>query len=244
MNNSKKPARVSEIVVNDINTWKNHIFLTFDIDWAHDEILKDTIDLIENAGIAATWFVTHDTPVLTRLRENPAFELGIHPNFNFLLQGDTRNGHNAKHIVQRIKKIVPEAKSVRSHSVTTGGVIMSAFAEVGLSHESNDNVPEHSNISLKPWLGSYGMVKVPYCWADKHSWMSEQSSEFSSILNRIRLGVFDFHPIHIFLNTESMNRYEHTRPLHHKPKELIKHRFEGYGTRNRLQDLLFLANSS
>ena len=55
------------------------------------------------------------------------------------------------------------------------------------------------------------------------------------------LKVFDFHPIHVFLNTESLERYERTRALHHNPKELIKHRYEGYGTRNRLIELLELA---
>lgn len=52
--------------------------------------------------------------------------------------------------------------------------------------------------------------------------------------------VFDFHPIHIFLNTESLDRYERTRPYHQNPSELIKHRYKGYGTRNRLIELLEL----
>jgi len=58
------------------------------------------------------------------------------------------------------------------------------------------------------------------------------------------LKVLDFHPIHVFLNTESLDRYERTRPLHHNPKELIKHRFEGYGTRNRLLEVLELVEKS
>ena len=55
--------------------------------------------------------------------------------------------------------------------------------------------------------------------------------------------VFDFHPIHVFLNTESLNRYERARPFFQNPKELIKHRYEGYGTRNRFIELLELAKS-
>jgi pyruvate-formate lyase-activating enzyme len=50
--------------------------------------------------------------------------------------------------------------------------------------------------------------------------------------------VFDFHPIHVFLNTESLDRYERTRKLHQNPKELIKYRYAGYGTRSRLIELL------
>lgn len=88
--------KISSIDIDNESSWWDAIFLTFDIDWAHDDVLNDTIDLVEDAGVAATWFVTHDTPVLDKLRANSKFELGIHPNFNFLLEGDDRNGSNAR----------------------------------------------------------------------------------------------------------------------------------------------------
>jgi len=59
--------------------------------------------------------------------------------------------------------------------------------------------------------------------------------------NRPGLKVFDFHPIHVFLNTELLDRYDRTRHLHQKPGELIKHRFDGEGIRIRLLELLALA---
>ncbi|MBK6792139.1 MAG: hypothetical protein IPG80_06265 [Anaerolineales bacterium] len=65
----KNFKNISSIVVNEELSWKDKIFLTFDIDWAHDDVLNDTIDLVEEANIAATWFVTHETPLLSRLRE-------------------------------------------------------------------------------------------------------------------------------------------------------------------------------
>ena len=64
---------ICRIDFNRPETWEGRIFLTFDIDWATDEVLSDTIDLVEAAQVCATWFVTHDTPVLARLRDNPAF---------------------------------------------------------------------------------------------------------------------------------------------------------------------------
>ena len=50
--------------------------------------------------------------------------------------------------------------------------------------------------------------------------------------------VFNFHPIHIFLNTENIVRYETTRHLHKNPKELIKNRYLGKGVRTDLIKLL------
>lgn len=64
------------------------------------------------------------------------------------------------------------------------------------------------------------------------------------LASRPGLKVFDFHPIHVFLNTESLDRYERTRPLHQNPKELIKHRYQGDGTRSRLIELLELCRQS
>ena len=79
---------------------------------------------------------------------------------------------------------------------------------------------------------------VPYFWEDDVACIDPNVSEVSSLVRRHGIKVFDFHPIHVFLNTESLDRYERTRPLHQNPKELIKHRFEGYGTRSRLIELL------
>jgi hypothetical protein len=67
---------ISNISPIDENSWRNKIFLTLDIDWASDEVLEYTIDIIEKANVSATWFVTHNTALLQRLRSNPKFELG------------------------------------------------------------------------------------------------------------------------------------------------------------------------
>ena len=86
-------GKVSEISLEEPSSYEK-VFLTFDIDWASDFVLEYCIDLIESAQVKATFFVTHETPLLERLRENPNFELGIHPNFNPLLEGDFRYGKN------------------------------------------------------------------------------------------------------------------------------------------------------
>lgn len=56
--------------------------------------------------------------------------------------------------------------------------------------------------------------------------------------------VINFHPIHVFLNTESMDRYESVRHIHQNAQELLKYRYEGYGTRNLLIDLLSMNRAS
>lgn len=233
---------VSEIEVGPMESWLEVLYLTLDIDWVHDDILADTIDLVEAHRFSATWFATHDTPLLSRLRNNPNFEIGIHPNFNFLLNGDARAGRDAAEVVDRLLAIVPEAKSVRSHSATQSSGLLDLFTNRGLTHECNSFIPVQSGIELKPWRLWSGLTRVPYFWEDDVACLYGPA-DLQTMENLARSGgikIFDFHPIHVFLNTENLERYERTRPLHKKPKELIKHRHDGYGTRNRFLELLEL----
>lgn len=225
----------------------NAIYLTFDIDWAHDEILEDTIDLVEMYKLSATWFVTHATPLLGRLRNNPYFELGIHPNFNFLLDGDNRAGNNANEVVDRLMTLVPEAKCVRSHSLTQNSNLIDMFSHKGFTHECNTLIPANSGIALKPWASFGSLTRVPHFWEDDvhvlYDSIGIPQPNPAELASAGGLKVFDFHPIHVFLNTESLDRYERARPFFQNPEELIKLRYEGYGTRNRLIELLELAKN-
>lgn len=235
-------SKLSEIRPEDISTWQNKSFLTIDVDWAHDEVLADAIDLLDQFQVHATWFITHDTPLLKRLRANSNYELGIHPNFNWLLAGDCRNGSNVAEVINRMMQIVPEARSVRSHSMTQSTGLLQAFADVGLTHDANHFIPASSGIELKPWYLWNGLVRVPYCWEDdvyciyRERGIPEPDTIAMSSRNGLR--VFDFHPIHLFLNTESMTRYENTRSLHQQPDLLFEHQYAGVGARTCFLNLM------
>ena len=76
---------LSEIDIDTPSSWRNRAFLTFDIDWVHDEILLDSIKLLESSSVLAIWFVTHYTPVLTRIRADRAFEIGVVVNLTMAM---------------------------------------------------------------------------------------------------------------------------------------------------------------
>ena len=133
---------ISSIKVERPETWEKKNFLTIDVDWAHDEILLDAIELFEQRNISATWFITHQTPILERLQSNRRFELGIHPNFEFLLQGDQRKGRDAEEVVDRLLEVVPKARVVRSHCMAQSTRLLDIFREKGLSHDCNHFVPQ------------------------------------------------------------------------------------------------------
>ena len=52
-------AKIAQIDPKDQSTWMENLFLTFDLDWAHDAVIEDTMALVADAGVAATLFATH-----------------------------------------------------------------------------------------------------------------------------------------------------------------------------------------
>jgi hypothetical protein len=111
-----------------------------------------------------------------------------------------------------------------------------------MTHDCNHFIPEQSAIELKPWLAWNGLTKVPHYWEDDAAFIYVENTPMNEIMKRKGIKVFDFHPIHIFLNTECLDRYERTREIHNSPIELISHRFDGEGTRSALLNLLGLNN--
>lgn len=242
--NTSRFVTLNSIVPDQPETWSDKYFLTFDMDWASDDVLSATLDLVEAQRIPATWFVTHNTPILDRLRENNLFELGIHPNFNKLLQGDASNGKNAEEVLERLMKIVPEALSIRSHGVTQSGVFHSLYQQFGLTHESNTFVPTRSEMILKPWYNFDGLVKAPFCWEDDIHHFFENTQSIKSIIHREGLKIFSFHPIHVILNSPDLTVYEESRQVHQNWPELQQFIHQGIGSQSYLKELFLMTNTS
>jgi hypothetical protein len=228
------------IDASDSSSWENKVFLTFDLDWCSDEVLSFTLDIITQYDIKVTFFVTHKSSLLEMMKNDPNFELGIHPNFNFLLQGDFRYGKNIDEVIKYFKNIVPEAVSVRSHSMTQNSYILESFEKFGLIYDCNTFIPFSSNIILRPYKYFTGkIVKVPYFWEDDVHVLYRWDWDVKKFLRTPGLKVFDFHPIHVFLNTEDIKRYNSAKPYfkdYKKLKDFIN--TESYGVRKFLIDLI------
>ena len=83
------------------------------------------------------------------------------------------------------------------------------------------------------------MIRIPYFWEDDVHCLYGDPQAFEIALGHTGLRVFDFHPIHVFLNTENMDRYERTRSQHWNAVELLHHRNKDeLGARDHLIKLL------
>lgn len=188
------------------------IFLTFDMDWACDEILKDFYELLCAMDVCGTINVTHNTKLLEMFRKEERIELGVHPNYNMLLDG-TGSGQSFEDVLRDCVRIVPEAVTVRSHSLTSGSKISSIYARYGLKYDLNMFYPIFEGDKIRCFRDVWGGVKIPFLFEDDIYLMSPEKRTIEYYLNNTFTAprVFNFHPIHIFLNSDSMECYENAR---------------------------------
>ncbi len=183
------------------------IYLTFDIDWAPDPVIEDTLGLLASAGVRATIFATHPTPALQDL-DPTQFEIGIHPNFNPLLLGQ---GGDYRIIVDQLLLAFPSARGARSHSLVQSSHILDHFVDAGLQYDCNVLSPYQHG--LRPHVLHNGLVRIPYFWEDDLHFTYRRPFALADLeLDSNGPSVFDFHPIHIYLNTDSVETYAVAKP--------------------------------
>jgi hypothetical protein len=85
-----------------------------------------------------------------------------------------------------------------------------------------------------------GLVDVPGFWEDDvHALVFDGEFDVAQLpLHRRGLKVFDFHPIHLALNTDRLQRYEDARADIEAGRPLQGHVNEGRGSRTMLFDVV------
>ncbi len=199
-------------------------YITIDIDWAPEEVIEDTLSLLKEYNVSATLFCTHKSDVINNA-DIAKYEKAIHPNFNFLLQGKNTNGNNAEDVLDSLLTIYPEAKGIRSHSMTQSSMLLDLFVQKGLQYDANHFLPYQNIMPFTLWNG---LIRIPYNWEDDVHFAYNkkfENPEFEFADNELL--IVDFHPMHIFLNTENAERYKAAKPHYQNVKELLKFRNDG-----------------
>lgn len=202
--------------------------LTFDTDWAPDYAIDYVVKKLEKWNIRATWFVTHDSQVIQKLKNNSLFEVGIHPNF----RENSTQGKSVDEVLRNMKKIAPNAKSTRMHGLLQSTDILLKLNQYDIENDVSILLDHQS--FLRPYYSNYYQItRIPYFWEDDLEMLSHRDWEdVEKYFSLTGLKIFDFHPIHIFLNSSTMETYEKIK-LNGYPKidesQLLKHRNEDVG---------------
>ena len=91
MSTSNQFSQISSIEISNETSWQSKIFLTFDVDWATDEVIEDVLLFCEPFDVEITLYATHQSNILSQLSAIKKYEIGLHPNFNNLLKGQDSN---------------------------------------------------------------------------------------------------------------------------------------------------------
>ena len=220
--------------------------LTFDIDWAPDWAINVCVELCSKACVSATFFATHQSDSLEMLRANPQFEVAIHPNF---LPGSS-HGEEMKTVIDHCLSFVPEASSIRSHGLVQSTRLFECIADYypQLSVDASLLLPMHSH--LLPFEMPFGssrrrLTRIPGYWEDDVAAIDTGWCWNRTLPDGEGLQVLTFHPIHVALNTATLNNYEELRRQVGRSnlptvseREALPFYHQGEGTRTFLERIL------
>jgi len=208
---------------------KNKVFITFDIDWAPDFMVNHLIDLCLLHKVSATFFATHFSETLSRLRDYPdLFEIGLHPNF---LPGSTQ-GDRPEEVFRYCKELVPDAVSIRTHSVYQYGRLYDLFNQhFGETIvDSSICMPGIDNIEpFRLYTPSGCLVRAPFFWADDYYLLGKHVLNPMDLLQVEGCKVYMFHPVHISQNTQNIKQYEKRKSNRFAKDELDIEGSQGMG---------------
>ena len=217
---------------------KNSVFcFTSDVDWAPESAIAKTIDVFKRLDLPATFFVTHQSKVISREFRGRNERVGVHPNF---LHGST-HGDTIEDQVKTARELWPGAKAFRAHAYYDNTLVLRAMYASGFEYDSNSF--EFMQPYISPLLHHTGLVRFPVFWEDDiHGEGHEfRLSEIRGNLEKPGLKVFNFHPLWVSLNIPSVESYRKNKFLagaEHRADAVIDGRaFVGRGALTFLEEV-------
>lgn len=207
------------------------IFITMDTDWCPAEVLRHALALFEKHTQRCTIFATGHYASLATC-DSKTFEIGVHPNFN-----DTPvSQYESK--LHDLLALYPNAQGVSSHAMMSSTPLLHLFKQAGLRYERN--LLRYEEVAAKPFYYFNQLLRVPIFWEDDIWFAHDARARFAANLfaHADLPLVFNFHPIHLFLNTASLEHYARFKPDYHDADKLEKYRYQGYGVLSYFQDLM------
>jgi hypothetical protein len=175
------------------------ISITLDTDWVVPEILEDTMELL--ASYEQTGTVCCTSRYSASLLGD--HEVALHPNYF------DRNYTEEEHVA-RMLDMYPESIGVRGHGLYINGRLLTdVYPKYGLRYTSDYAMPYMEGI--RPFQ-IIELVQLPIFFADM-TWLRLKKVKIAAMppseckFDNNSLYVFCFHPIHIFLNTPTVDYY-------------------------------------
>jgi hypothetical protein len=137
------------------------------------------------------------------------FELGIHPNF----MPESSHGSTMPEVLDHVLRIVPEAVSMRTHNlVQSSDLVRFLIHDTPIQADVSLFTPGIPDVQpVQHWNGGKYLLRLPFVWSDDYEWQKPAPEwHYSQPQNR-GLNIYGFHPIHIYLNSCNVERYQRLR---------------------------------
>jgi len=178
---------------------KETIFLSFDIDWVPDYMLRLTADLVSHLDVS--FMHTHSSSVCKQVAES--FPCGIHPN----LQKNSDQGDGIDDSIKFLRQLGVDFETCRFHVLNYGYPDLIKLSENGTKLDSSTILFNGKNI-IPTYHHDLDMILAPYFWEDGIYLRGKELRDNTDIIDWETPGlkIFDFHPLDVYLNTNSMEQ--------------------------------------
>ena len=174
--------------------------ISIDTDWVIEPVIDDTLNILDDYKITATFFITNKIN-FNKLKNH---ELAIHPNLNSIVEQEKT--------LEETIQILPSKKTrgCRCHKLFHNSPLMKSYEKFGIEYDSNYYLP---NQSIQPFFfGWADVLEIPIFASDMGYFFQHSKFNIENIqLNDDSIKVFLFHPIHIFMNTKNFEQYENIK---------------------------------
>lgn len=177
------------------------VVLTLDLDWAPDEIVADTLELLDERGLQATIFATHATKL-----DFGSHEIALHPNI--------QNATEVEGALEALRRHYPAARGVRFHRLVSSSPIQLALSKAGIEYSSNYMMERCAGLQPAAYLG---LCELPIYFMDNLNLWHHGGDSESLLASSLRLSdeaglkVLAFHPHNVFLNLDCIERQERAK---------------------------------
>lgn len=175
------------------------LHLSADLDWAPDYVLEDFYNLLSTQQVPITLFATHESLMVRKLLALPFVETAVHPNLHQVA--------NEEASLDAALELFPQSRGVRFHRLYYHSGVLGWLRQRQQTYLSNDLQFLQKN--LTPYYDWAGMIRLPIYWEDDVHALYFKNDYNPQLLQTSNPGlqVLNFHPIHIYLNTQELSQY-------------------------------------